>query len=108
MLHATADRGDLLAGSSRLRHSAAHVDHPGPQTTGTAMINTHTHTHTNTVMLFQWMYLFLSPQTSLKSSKKKKRTSLKGKPSKKVVEVRKIILTCKYCDYDNVLLSCLI
>uniref|UniRef100_A0A674BMP9 Diacylglycerol kinase n=1 Tax=Salmo trutta TaxID=8032 RepID=A0A674BMP9_SALTR len=42
--------------------------------------------HASVIVPPTWIIRVRKPQTSLKSSKKKKRTSLKGKPSKKVVE----------------------
>ncbi|KAL0967910.1 hypothetical protein UPYG_G00259530 [Umbra pygmaea] len=42
--------------------------------------------HASVIVPPTWIYRVRRPQTSLKSSKKKKRTSLKGKPSKKVGE----------------------
>lgn len=43
LLHAAADRGVLLAGSTRGRHHPPDVDHPGPQITGA---RTHAYSHT--------------------------------------------------------------
>lgn len=48
VLHAAADRGVLLSGSSRCRHHPSHVDHQGPQNTGTPQ---HTHTRSFNLML---------------------------------------------------------
>uniref|UniRef100_A0A6Q2WQ61 Diacylglycerol kinase n=1 Tax=Esox lucius TaxID=8010 RepID=A0A6Q2WQ61_ESOLU len=44
--------------------------------------------HASVIVPPTWIFRVRKPQTSLKSSKKKKRTSLKGKPSKKVEEGR--------------------
>ncbi|KAJ7998332.1 hypothetical protein DPEC_G00221600 [Dallia pectoralis] len=44
--------------------------------------------HASVIVPPTWIFRVRKPQTSLKSSKKKKRTSLKGKPSKKVEDGR--------------------
>lgn len=64
MLHAAADWGVLLSGSSCCCNCPSHLDHQGPQNTGTH-INTHTLTdvkHSLIHFYSFWWWAFWSPQ----------------------------------------------